>query len=63
MNTGNLNDLIELLETCGQLRNRLAEARVEATDEQWDAIIDGPFGEILSAAIDVEDLIETSFDV
>lgn len=63
MNTGNLNDLIELLETCGQLRDRLAEARVEATDEQWEAISDGPFGEILCAAMDVEDLIESSFDV
>jgi len=63
MNTGNLNDLIELLETCGQLRDRLVEARNEATDEQWDAFGEGPFGEILCAAIDVEDLIETSFDV
>lgn len=63
MNTGNLNDLIELLETCGQLRDRLKEARIEATDEQWDALGEGPFGEILCVAIDVEHLIETSFDV
>lgn len=63
MNTGNLNDLIELLETCGQLRDRLEEARTEVSDEAWDALQDGPFGEILCAAMDVEHLIESSFDV
>ena len=63
MNTGNLNDLIELLETCGQLRDRLEEARRDADADAWDALQDGPFGEILCAAMDVEHLIETSFDV
>lgn len=63
MNTGNLNDLIELLETCGQLRDRLNEAREALTEEQFEALYDTPFDEILCAAMDVEHLLDSNFDV
>ena len=59
MNTGYLNDLISLVEYCDALRDRLEEAREAATDEQWDAFTDGPFGEILCAAMDVEGQLDS----
>jgi len=63
MNTAYLENLTELLETCDQLRDQLEEAREALSDEAWDEMQDGPFGEILCAAMDVEHLIESKFDV
>jgi len=63
MNTGNLHDLIALLETCSELRDRLNEAREALTDEQFEALYDTPFDEILCAAMDVEALLDSRFDV
>ena len=54
MNTGIFNDMITLVEHCQELSRQLATAREELTDEQWDEMQDGPFGEILCAAMDVE---------
>ena len=58
MNTGSFHDLINLWEHCDALRDRLNEAREALTDEQWEAMQDGPFGEILCAAMDVEAALE-----
>jgi hypothetical protein len=60
MNTGNLNKLIELFEHCQELRDRLGEARKDLiiTGEQWEAFAEGPFGEILDAAVAVEAALE-----
>jgi len=58
MNTGTFHDLINLWEHCDELRDRLTEARMSLTDEQWDTACEGPFGEILCAAMDVEAALE-----
>ena len=58
MNTGTFHDLIALWEYTDALRDRLNEAREALTDEQWEAACDGPFGEILCAAMDVEAAFE-----
>ena len=58
MNTGTFHDLINLWERCDLLRQALEDARKELTDEQWDELTDGPFGEILAAAVDVEEAFE-----
>ncbi len=41
-------------EAAVELHARLEEARAAMSDEEWDAMCDGPAGEILSAAMDVE---------
>ena len=53
-----INDLTNLFEACTELRNRLNELREELTDEQFDQLTDGPAGEVLYAAMDVEYTIE-----
>ena len=58
MNTENLNKLIELFEHCQELRDRINEAREALTDEQWEAAYEGPFGEIIDAAVDLEAALE-----
>ena len=55
INTGMLNDMITLVEYCEELQRELQDAREALTDEQWDAMMDGPFGKVLAAALDVED--------
>ena len=51
------DDLSRLVETCHELRLRLNEAREKLTEEQFEALYDGPFDEILCAAMDVEDAL------
>ena len=58
MNTAIFNDMITLVENCQELMARLDEAREALTDEQFDEALDGPFGEILAAAMDVEGAME-----
>ena len=58
MKSGSFNDLINLWEYCDALRDRLEEARKDVDAQQWDAACDGPFGEILCAAMDVEAAFE-----
>lgn len=58
MNTEHFNKLAALFEACQELRDRLNEAREATTDEQFDALYDGHAGDILSAAMDVEALLE-----
>lgn len=41
-------------EAAVELHARLEEAREAMSDEEWDAANDGPLGEILCAAMDVE---------
>jgi len=43
-----------LYECCTELKARLEEAREALSEEQWEALDQGPFGEILGAAMDVE---------
>ena len=43
-----------LMEACQELRNRLEQAREAIPDAVWDAMADGPFGDVLDAAMDVE---------
>ena len=50
-------DLEQLLESCHELRSRLEEARKALTDEQFEALYETPFDEILCAAMDVEDAL------
>jgi len=50
-------DLERLLETAHELHSRLEEARERLTEEQFEALYDGPFDEILCAAMDVEDAL------
>ena len=57
MNTAIFNDVINLVEYCEELKARLEEAREELTEDQWQQIKDGPFGEVLAAAEDVENAI------
>ena len=47
-----------LIEACQELRDRLNEAREELTDAQFEKQYDGPLGEILCAAMDVEYMLE-----
>ena len=49
-----LDSLTSLIDSCSELRDRLNEAREELTDAQFDKQQDGPWGEILCAAMDVE---------
>jgi len=63
MNIGNLHDLIALLETCSELRDRLNEARETLTEEEFDALYETPFDAIVCAAMDVEALLDGRFDV
>ena len=53
-----ITDLTNLFEACTELRDRLNELREEMTDEQFDQLTDGPMGEVLCAAMDVEYTIE-----
>jgi uncharacterized damage-inducible protein DinB len=62
MNTDNLNNLVTLFERCQDLRDRLAEARREVSDEEWNAFFEGPFSEILLSVMDVEDALEECED-
>ena len=41
-----------------ELCRRLAEARERLSDEEFDEVYEGPFDEIVCAAIDVEDAWE-----
>ena len=43
-----------LHEACQELRNRIEEAREAIPEPLWDAMLDGPFGDVLGAAMDVE---------
>lgn len=54
MNSENFADFGALFDHCVELRARLEEARKVISDDDWAAMSDGPFGEILCAAMDVE---------
>ena len=58
MNTEHIEKLAALFEACQELRGRLNEAREGMTDDEFDALYDGHAGDILSAAMDVEALLE-----
>ena len=57
MNTDNLNNLVTLFERCQDLRDHIAEARREVSDEEWHAFSEGPFSVILFSVMDVEDAL------
>ena len=59
MNTGYLNDCITLIDLCQELARHLAEARERLTEEEFETLYDGPFDEILCAAMDIEDQLES----
>lgn len=46
--------LAALHEACDALVKALEDTREEVPDEVWDAAMDGPWGNILGAAMDVE---------
>lgn len=58
MNEGSFYDLLNLFQHCQELRDRLNEARERLSDEQFEALYEGPFDEILCAAMDVEAALE-----
>ena len=58
MNAGSFHDLLSLFEHCCELRDRLNEAREQLSDEEFEALYDGPFDEIICAAMDVEAALE-----
>lgn len=58
MKNTTFENLALLLEACVELRKWLVVAREAMTDEAWDAMCDGPAGEILCAAMDVEYYVE-----
>ena len=49
-----IDSLTSLIDSCSELRDRLNELREELTDSQFDKVSEGPLGEILCAAMDVE---------
>ena len=49
-----LESLDALYETSFELHSALERAREAISDEDWDAFLDGPLGEVLCAAMDVE---------
>lgn len=58
MNASILHDMTMTHEACLELIARLQEVRSEMDDEAWDAATEGPLGEILCAAMDIEYLLE-----
>ncbi|MGA0447704.1 MAG: hypothetical protein ACO3M2_12955 [Pseudohongiellaceae bacterium] len=50
-----IDKLQNLLEWCEYLHNELEVARKELSDEEFEAHMDGPIGEILTHALEVED--------
>ena len=58
MNTNFQDALDNLLQFSSLLRDAMVEAREEMTDEEFEAFEDGPIGEILCAAMDVEHAFE-----
>lgn len=60
MDTGHLNDCITLIELCEELARHLAEAREKLTEDEFEALYDSPFDEILCAAMDIEDHLEST---
>lgn len=59
MDTGYLNDCITLIELCQELARTLETAREELTEDQFEALYDSPFDEILCAAMDIEHHLES----
>ena len=58
MNEGSFHDLLALFNYCQELRDRLNEAREAMTDEEFDQAHEGPWADILCAAMDVEAALE-----
>ncbi len=58
MNLENFETLAELFKAAQDLRAELEKARQVLTDEDFETALDGPFGEVLSAAMEVEDYID-----
>ena len=54
MSASIFDQITMLHEACVELHLRLEEAREAMTDEDFEAMCDGPAGEILCAAMDVE---------
>lgn len=53
--TNNVFDRIQSLDDwCAKLYERLEEARFEVPDEDFQVFLEGPMGEVICAAIDVE---------
>ena len=50
-----LHDVEQLDYWCNELVRRLQECRDRLSDEEFDKAHDGPFAEVLCAAMDVED--------
>jgi hypothetical protein len=59
MNSDKFADFGALYDACTELRARLNEARDAISDDAWDAAMEGPFAEILCAAMDVESWVDT----
>lgn len=58
MDTGTFENLSNLFQACRELRDRLDEARDALTEEEFEAAYEGPFAEILCAAMDLEMVLE-----
>jgi hypothetical protein len=58
MDAGAFSSLGMLFQACQELRDRLDEAREALTEDEFEAAYEGPFAEILCAAMDVEDVLE-----
>lgn len=58
MATNTFDALTLYHEAAVELHARLEEARAAMSDEEWDAMCDGPAGEILCAAMDIEYYVE-----
>ena len=54
----NLETLAELIRAAQELRAELDKAREILTDEDFEAGLDGAFGDVLAAAMEVEDYID-----
>ena len=54
MATNVFDRITQLHEANEELVKRLEEARQTISEEEFEAVMDGPFGEILCAAMDVE---------
>ena len=59
MTTDVLENMIQLFEACQELRTELEAARAKLTNDDFEAALDGPWGDILSAAMDVEGLLDS----
>jgi hypothetical protein len=59
MDTGYLNDCITLIELCQELARALETAREKLTEDEFEALYDSPFDEILCAAMDIEGHLES----